>query len=167
MKINLDKKILTIRGEPVKNEEPRPGTIEKVMNEIKRFPTDDVNILKGQFLKWQETLKDVVVKDQTIRDYLLLLLGSRIELKDKRREAFWVSDLGGLFSSSENKIVEVSDEKMEFLRRIVEHNKIKRPKPMGGEEDVELFFPYELGQLLKALEGEETDEVEPKPKKKK
>jgi len=87
-----------------------------------------------------------------VRDYFLIILGTKFPIKDNK-ETFWTTDLGILFADSKNKEVEISDEKIEFLKRIIGENKITQPLPMGGEKEMTIFFPYELGQLLKILDG--------------
>ena len=57
----------------------------------------------------------------------------RFPIKD-RKETFWTTDLGILFSDSNNKEVEVSEEKIEFLKRVIGDNKITQPLPMGVEK---------------------------------
>lgn len=122
MKINLTQKILNIKGEEISKDEVNPKT------------------------------KKMEKKVLTVRDYFLVILGTKFPIKDNK-ETFWTSDLGILFAGSENKEVEVSDEKLEFLKRIIGDNKITVPQPMGGEKETTIFFPYELGQLLKILDG--------------
>jgi len=131
IKINLEQKMFNIRGKPVLNLE-----------------LDDKGkpiIKKGE----------AVMKNATLRDYLLTILGTRFPLIDKK-EPFWTTELGILFSDGKKKEVEISDDKAKFLKRIIENNKVMVSKrtPMGIEEvEKELFFPFELGQLLKLFEG--------------
>ena len=122
MKINLTQKILNIKGEEIIKEEENPKTKKKEKKVL------------------------------TVRDYFLVILGTKFPVKDNK-ETFWTTDLGILFAKSESKEVEVSDEKIEFLKRIIGENKITQPLPMGGEKEMTIFFPYELGQLLKILDG--------------
>lgn len=88
----------------------------------------------------------------TVRDYFLVILGTKFAVKNNK-ETFWTTDLGILFADSKNKEVEIPDEKIEFLKRIIEDNKTIQSLPMGGEKEITIFFPYELGQLLKVLDG--------------
>jgi hypothetical protein len=146
IKINLDQKILNVKGEPIKNTVANPkyeALSEKEKGRTKIPPT--------------------IEKEATVRDYLLTILGVRFEIKDKNKEQFWTTDLGILFSKDENKIVEISPEQAEFLKRIITENKAKQQMPMGQSREIEIFFPYELGQLLKLFKP---SEEKPKEKKK-
>ena len=135
-KINLEQPILTIRGEPVKNPE---------LNE------------KGEPIieKGKQKMKIMLV-----RDYLLTILGTRFPVLNTK-EVFWTTELGILIADEKNKEIEISDDKMKFLVRILKNNKIKQVLPMGGEREIELFFPYEIGQVLKIL-GVKEEELEEK-----
>ena len=135
-KINLEQPILTIRGEPVKNPE---------LNE------------KGEPIieKGKQKMKIMLV-----RDYLLTILGTRFPVLNTK-EVFWTTELGILIANEKNKEIEISDDKMKFLVRILKNNKIKQVLPMGGEREIELFFPYEIGQVLKIL-GVKEEELEEK-----
>ena len=117
--------------------------------------TQKILNIKGEEITKEEENPKTKKKEKkalTVRDYFLTILGTKFTLKDNK-ETFWTTDLGILFSDSKNKEVEVSDEKIEFLKRIIGTNKIKQPLPMGGEKEITVFFPYELGQLLKILDG--------------
>lgn len=138
IKINLEKKILSIRGNPVQNQELDDKGNPKTDKKGKR-----------------------IMKDAVVRDYLLTILATRFPIIDKK-ETFWTTELGTLIASKTkivngkevpNDILEISDDKAKFLRRIIENNKTKINLPMGGEKEIEIFFPYELGQLLKLFEG--------------
>lgn len=89
-------------------------------------------------------------EEVTVRDYLLALLSANFPIQDNR-EYFWTTELGILFSDKKKKEVEISDDKWKFLVRIVRNNRVKKPMPMGGTKEEEMFFPYEVGQLLHAL----------------
>ena len=156
MKVNLDTKILTIRGKPISMEEPIPGVSNNILREIVNYPVANPETLAKQFTEWQKKLKETKKRDMTIRDSLLTILGQRFEIKN-RKEIFWTTELGIMISDDKNKEAEISGEKMEFLKRIIEENKATQQTPMG-EKKVELFFPYESGQILMALEGEEEKE---------
>ena len=134
MKINLEKPIVNIRGLPIENEVVNPKT-KKIEKKIMR-----------------------------VRDYLLTILGTRFEMEDRQKEPFWTTELGILIADEQKKEIEISEPKANFLKRILENNKVKQVLPMGGEKEIELFFPFELGQLLQLFEetgrGEEDSEVE-------
>jgi len=136
-KINLNQKILTIRGEPLKNPE-----------------LDDRGQLK------RDKKGNPIMKDMVLRDYLLTILGTRFPVLNTK-EVFWTTELGILIADEKNKEIEISDDKMKFLIRILKNNKIKQILPMGGEREIELFFPWELGQILKIL-GVKEEELEEK-----
>ena len=133
-KINLNIPILTIRGEPVKNPE-----------------LDE----KGQPIIEKGKQK---MKIMRLRDYLLTILGTRFPVLNTK-EVFWTTELGILIADEENKEIEISDDKMKFLVRILKNNKIKQVLPGGGEREIELFFPWELGEIFKAL-GVKEEELE-------
>jgi len=136
-KINLNISILTIRGEPLKNPE-----------------LDDRGQLK------RDKKGNPIMKDMRLRDYLLTILGTRFPVLNTK-EVFWTTELGILIADEKNKEIEISDDKMKFLIRILKNNKIKQILPMGGEREIELFFPWELGQILKIL-GVKEEELEEK-----
>ena len=129
-KIDLNTKILNIKGKPLKTP----------IYDDKGKKTGD--------------------KDSVLRDSLLLVLGSRFVMLDNK-EAFWTTGLGILIADEKNKEIEISDNKRKFLKRIMENNKIKMNVAGGGEREVEVFFPYELSQILGALmTPEELMEIE-------
>ena len=157
-KINLDKKFFSIKGKPLTKDEPTPGVSDRILIKMKKYMVSTPDLLVEEFNKWQEDLKKTEKKDMTLRDYLLIILGARFTMKDKK-ESFWTTQLGILISDDKNKELKISDSQFAFLKRIMENNKIKQPSPMGGEVEIEVFFPYELGQILEVFEDEET----PKP----
>jgi len=163
-KLNLNKKILNIKGEPLKTEKPVLGTIDRVISEIRQYSVGDHDVLAERFKSWQEDLKKTEKKEMVLRDYLLIMLGSRFTMED-RKEAFWTTQLGILISDEENDEIEIPDNQFAFLKRIMENNKIQQASPTGGTKEIEVFFPYELGQVMEAFEDKE--EEKPKPKKKK
>lgn len=135
-KINLDQPMLTIQGKPIKtpvlDDEGKP-----------KIGKD----------------KKPEVKNSTIRNYLLTLLGTRFQIIEQK-EAFWTTELGIQIAEEQNKVLEISDDKFKFLKRLIGKNKHKiiQQTPTGQREvERELFFPFETGQLLKAF-GEEEDE---------
>ena len=87
----------------------------------------------------------------TVGDMLLNLLSQNIALKENR-EAFWVTELGIQIMEGK-KDIELSEDKWQFLKRLVENNKFNSDM---GERDY--FLPYVLGQMLMAF-------VEEKPNK--
>jgi len=117
-----------------------------------------VKPMKSQELVNPKDKKSTEKKDLTIRDYLLTILGTKFAIQNVK-ETFWTTQLGIQFADDKIKEVEISDDKAKFLRRIIEANKTKviQANPMGGqtEEEIELFFPYELGQLLAIFATEE------------
>jgi len=97
-----------------------------------------------------------VMEELTVRDYLLALLSAKFNIIENK-EYFWTTELGILFADKKKKEVEISDDKWKFLVRIIKENKVKRPTPMGGEKEEEMFLPYEVGQLLKAVGATEEE----------
>ena len=153
MKIYLKQVVTDIRGKPLTREEQKPGLRNRILREISNFKDfANPDLHKETILRWQKELKETTETEMTVGDYFLTLLGQRFEMKDARKESFWVTDIG--ISCAKNDVLDISGEQLEFLKRIFEHNKIKQTKPMGEEEEIELFFPYELGQILKVLDGQ-------------
>lgn len=128
MKINLKQQIVNIKGEPIKTPE---------------LNTENQPIIE----KGKRKMKNVC-----IRDSFLTILGSHFEMKDKK-EPFWTTDLG--MACAKQNVLEIEGEQLEFLKRIIKNNKTKQPLPMGGEQEIEVFFPFEVSQILKALMTEE------------
>ena len=155
-KIKLDTPILTIKGKQMMADFGDEQTTEQILAEMlghKPLRTEETFEL---FKKWQERLKASERKPVKVRDYLLNLLGSRLDTRSPR-ERFWIAQMGIEIADGKTKEIELDDEKFRFLKKIVERNKVKRPNPAGIMEEIELFFPYESGQLLMAL-GEEPSE---------
>jgi len=153
--VNLNQKMFTIRGEPIKQTKPDLNARRRVLIEIASYPIGTPQKLAEDFAKWQKTLRENVESDSTLRDNLLMILGAKFILKDKNKEVFWTSDLGIEIADKKNKeiVFEEGDEKYEFLKRIISDNVIKRVDVSGQEKTMDLFFPYELGQILKLLTG--------------
>ena len=94
----------------------------------------------------------MAASNMTTSDALAVKVCEAKTFKANIKETFWTTQLGIQFADDKIKEVEISDNKAKFLRRIIEANKAKvvQPNPMGGQTEttIELFFPYELGQLL-------------------
>jgi len=124
-KINLDQPILDIKGEEIIDEQK-----------------DD----KGKVKKVKRTL----------RENLLKALGVQYDatVLTEPKQYTWIYNLSNLFNGKE-KIVEVSDDKLEFLRKLIKTNKaiLYRQTPVSGVQkvEIELFFPYEVGEMLVML----------------
>ena len=126
-RINLEQKMLNIKGEVIK------------------VP---VSIGEGKIAVPK-------IRDSILRDYLLTLLASRFQIIDNK-ESWWTTELGILIADEKNKEIEISEDKFKFLKRIIEKNKMKiiQSTPMGPtEKEVEIFYPFELGQILKIFNG--------------
>jgi len=93
-------------------------------------------------------------KNTTLRNYLMVLLSTRFPVLNNK-EIFWTTELGNLFSDEKNKEVEISENKANFLRRIIEQNKIKIQLSASEEKETELFAPFELAQVLEPFLSEE------------
>ena len=104
--------------------------------------------IKGEKMKNQQGIT------QTLRDLLLAILNSKFDLEDRAREPCWTIELGILFASSKNKIIDIDSEKFKFLKRVVLNNKVKQLTPPLGEKEIDFFFPFELAQLQKIFAGE-------------
>ena len=87
----------------------------------------------------------------------MTLLGTRFQIIEKK-EAFWTTALGIKISNEQNKVLEISDDKFKFLKRLIVRNKHKMTQQTTTgltEIEKELFFPFETGQLLRAFGEEE------------
>lgn len=89
-------------------------------------------------------------KDLTLREYFLILLASKFS-PESIKESFWTTELGILCADEKNKEIELSEDKIKFLIRLLKNNKSKQRLPMGIEKETEIFFPFEQAQMLKAL----------------
>ncbi|MFW5902968.1 MAG: hypothetical protein ACOCTT_03705 [archaeon] len=96
------------------------------------------------------------VRNVTIRDALLTVLGLEFTPKDEK-ELFWTQDLGIKFSDMENDFIEISDNKVAFLKRIIREIAIEKGKGKNGRV---LIKPFVAGQLLKELSKENESETE-------
>lgn len=130
VKIPLNKEMRNGLGQVMKTDKPNPE-YEKLSDEQKK----------------ETHVPKTIKKSQTIRDYLLMALSLKFPIED-RKEVFWTYGLGQLFSDEEKNIVEISDGKAAFLRRVFEKNKSKNTTPMGQDVEVEVFYPFELGQII-------------------
>lgn len=134
-KINLEAPILNVKGKQLEGDD-----------------TDE----KGRPIKTK----------MTIREYLLIILGTRFPIQNSK-EPYWTTEIGIIIANTKNKELivgslenlpnAISTDKAKFLKRIIENNKATQQGPMGKTE-IEIFFPYELGQLLKIFEGLEKKE---------
>ena len=134
-KINLEQKIFNIKGKAL------------------QVPVLDE---KGKFIPSSNN-KNRQMRDSTLRDYLLTILSSRFKTINNK-ENFWTTELGIEIADEKNKILEVSDPQFNFLKRIVEANKMMNitQTPMGVvEKEIEIFYPFELGQLLRIFQQTE------------
>ena len=89
-------------------------------------------------------------KKITIRDYLLSILGTNFTPEDQK-EVFWTTDLGIKISDEKNEVLEISDKKASFLRRIVKEIGIEK----GKNKSKNLLKPFEVSQVLKELMTDE------------
>ena len=168
MKINLSQVITSVIGKPLMKEDPDAtiGTRKRILKEILTIKDAiDVTKLRESLFKWQRELRESKEVEMTIKDYFLTLLSQRFELKDTKKESFWVTDLG--IACSKGDVLDVSEEQLVFLKRIFENNRVTRTNQIGQNEEKELFFPYELGQILKVLDGQGEPEKETRTTKEK
>jgi len=146
--------MLDIKGKPLTGEKPYSGLRTAIANELSNYNATSAEATLEQVKKWKEALKDSQESPMLLRDYLLMMLGSRFTIKDKK-ENFWTTDLGIQIAKDDNKILEMEDSRFDFLRRIMEDNTI-----IINEKSKELFFPYELGQIMSAFEEKVEEESE-------
>lgn len=156
-KIKLDTPILNIQGKPMMADFGDERKTEAILQEMIVYKALNAEATFGVFKKWQEEIKKTDRKQVKIRDYLLNLLGARLDTQSPR-ERFWIAEMGIAISDSKTKELEIDDEKFDFLKKIVERNKIRKTNVAGQLEEIELFFPYESGQLLMALGKEPSRE---------
>jgi len=107
-----------------------------------------------------------------LRYDLLKVLGARYDdtVLPQPREYTWIYNLSTVFNGKENE-VEVSEEKIEFLRRLVRNNASVFPiQTAQGEvkkEKVDILLPFEKGQIMILLgDPDATRDEEPEDKKK-
>ena len=129
LKIPLSRNVYNPRGDAVKVNRPNPEW--EALSDKEKKDTE---------------IPQVIPTEQTIRDYLLNILSLKFKIEDKK-EIFWITSLGIQFSTEEDE-VEISDDKTKFLRRIIENNKFTQVGMGGVEKEIELFFPYEVSQIL-------------------
>lgn len=116
-------------------------------------------ILDNKGTEIEDEIKDskgkVKIVKRTLRENLLKLLGVQYDskvLKDPKQYT-WIYHLSNQFNK-EDEVVEISDEKQEFLLTLARHNKaiIYQNTPQGTMKvEVEIFMPYEVGQMLVML----------------
>lgn len=158
MDIDLNTKIVDIKtGKALVRETPTNGMTEAIRLHISNYKIKDVETLKADLAMWQEKLGATTKKDLTVRALLLDLFSNRFKTTDVR-ENFWVTEIGVICSNESKKILELDkgSDKYTFVKRIIENNKViigQGPQ----EKEVDIFFPYVVGQLLMALEGKKVD----------
>ena len=145
-KIKIDTPIYTIRNKLMMADFGDEEKTEIVLTEMLNYRIASPEEILEKFKDWQTRLRTTDRKGVKVRDYLLTVLGSKIETKSPR-ENIWVRTLSVKIEGAKNE-VEMSEEEFQFLKRIVEKNKSERMSMDGKREEVEFFFPYELGQLL-------------------
>lgn len=104
-------------------------------------------------------------KKLTVGDMLLNLL-SQSGIYDTKESgsnkfAFWVVEIGILISEAKGE-VELSEDKYQFLKKIVEANKIQVP---GRDKTEDYFVPFTLGQVLFVFDEEKIAAKEKAEKK--
>lgn len=122
------------------------------MRKIKNLNTS-IKTIRGDSMKIrsQDGSQEVEI---TFRDYLLLALSTKFEIEDVK-ESYWTTELGIAVANTDVNDIEISDDKFNFLDRVIRKNKAKNAQ---GQEDA-IFNPFELGQILNFLEeSEKTNE---------
>ena len=82
--------------------------------------------------------------------------------KDSHKLAFWVVELGIMIADGDKEI-EISDDKFQFLKNLIESNKVKVINPMG-EKMEDYFSPYVWGQMLMLFDEEKMVELDKREK---
>ncbi len=155
-KINVNTPIYNIKNEPMMADFGDNERTETILAEMTNYvPTSSQEVLE-KFKEWQTRLKVTNRRGVKIKDYLLTVLGSKVEVQNPR-ENIWVRMLSVEIGQAKKEI-ELDEDEFQFLKRIVEKNKTKRFGIDGKIEEIEVFFPYELGQLLIALEDKPSKE---------
>jgi len=158
-KIKIDTPIYTIRNKQMMADFGDNEKSEIILAEMINYvPTTPEEVFE-KFKDWQVRLKATERKPVKVKDYFLTVLGSKIETRSPR-ENIWVRTLSVKIEGAKNEI-EISEDEYQFLKKTIEKNKAKRISMDGKTEEVELFFPYELGQLLIALE-DRSEEIKSK-----
>lgn len=151
--ILLNTPIRTIKGEQMMADFGDAEKTENILKEIMTSIPVSAEKTFQQIEDWRKRLAATERKPVKVRDYLLSFLGARFDTKSPR-ERFWAAQMGIEVADEGNEKLKLDDEKFKFLKKLIESNKIKRVNRAGMLEEIELFLPYESGQLLMAL-GEE------------
>lgn len=161
-KVNLEREIIKPDGKVLTNKaqkEDKQGNL--LFEDIKG---SDGKVTKSPIL-WDKPMK--------IRDYIILFLSQRFT-QQTNREMFWATQIGIQCADEKIKEVELSENQLNFLIRLMKENKLKIQNPMGQDTDREILFPYEKAQTLEELmtpeqieEWLEEEELEEKLKAKK
>ena len=107
--------------------------------------------IQGDEIDTNKTVKGKLKKIKlTVREALLNYLGANIQLQDNK-ESTWVWALATQLNDETKNEVEISDDKIEFLRRIVGDNKVFTYGAQGTKNEVNLYPPFVVGQLLEYL----------------
>ncbi len=129
-KILLDQPILDIKGKPL--------------------PDRQIPDAEGTLHKYKRSLREEVLD----------LLGAQLpqDVITSNKDNTWVWNLANQFNGKEKEI-EVSDEKLEFLKKIVVRNAwIIQSRDETGQivtKEVKKFTPFEVGQILQMLGDKE------------
>jgi len=112
--------------------------------------------IQGEGIETSKNIKGKIKKiPLTIREALLNYLGANIQLQDNK-ESTWVWAIANQLNDEAKTEVEISDDKIEFLRRVIGDNKIFAYGPQGTKNEVNLYPPFVVGQLLEYL-GQKED----------
>lgn len=111
--------------------------------------------IQGEEIDTNKTVKGKVTKVKlTVREALLNYLGANIQLQNNK-ESTWVWALATQLNDETKNEAEISDDKIEFLRRIVGDNTVFTYGAQGAKNEVNLYPPFVVGQLLEYLGQEE------------
>lgn len=151
--IKISTPIYTIRNKPMMADFGDEEKTELILREMVSYlPTNPEEVLE-KVKDWQKRIKATERRGLKIKDYFLTILGTKVKIKSPR-ENVWVRLLSVDIGRAKDE-VEIEEEQFQFLSKLVENNKIERINREGKMEEVDLFMPFEAGQLILALEGKE------------
>ena len=138
-KVNLDREIIKPDGKVLTNKAQKEDKKGELMFET----------TKGADGK--ETKTPVVWdKPMKIRDYIILFLSQRFK-QQSNREMFWATKIGQACSDEDVSEVELPENQLNFLIRLMKENKLSIQGPMGQDMEKSVLFPYEQAQTLEEL----------------
>ncbi len=101
-------------------------------------------------------LKDKEGIDIILGEMLLGILSQNLKA-EKKRDSFWITELGVMIANAKG-LLEISEEKFEFLKQIVDNNKV-----VGGRGEESYYVPFVHAQIMQVFI--DVDEKDTKKKK--